>query len=117
MYTASEKIDVAYQNFLVVNSKTEHMQVEFHNKANAMFFSVSQAFEKAVNAISRRSEEYRFQQLKKQYAVILETELQTIAKDILVEFRTEKQVKEMDQMFHQFIKDYLHRFIQKVNDL
>jgi len=35
----------------------------------------------------------------------------------LKRYKNEKQVNEMDQMFHQFIRDYLHRFIQKINDL
>lgn len=82
-----------------------------------MFFSVCRAFEESVCNVSRIKEEYRFQKLKKQYAATLEQELQVIAKDILLKYRDEKQTKEMDRMFHQFIKDYLHRFIQKVNDL
>ena len=95
----------------------EEMQVEFHNRATALFFSVYQSFEKAVSAVSRRKEEYKFQQLKKQYAVTLEQELQMTAKNILTKHKNEKQVNEMELPFHQFIKDYLHRFIQKVNDL
>ena len=98
------------------NSK-EQMQVEFHNKANTTFFSVYHSFETSVSKVSRRNEEYKFQQLKKQYVEVMEHELQIVAKNILAKFRNEKQVKEMDQMFHRFIKDYMHRFIQKVNDL
>lgn len=99
-----------------MNSK-EQMQVLFHNEANRMFFSVYHSFQSAIANISRRNEEYKFQQLKKKYAETMERELQTVAKDILTKFRNEKQVNEMDQMFHQFIRDYMHRFIQKVNDL
>jgi glutamyl-tRNA reductase len=95
----------------------EQIQVEFHNKATAIFFSVYHAFENAVSDVSRRNKEFGFQQLKKQYTTTMEQELQIIAKDILVRNKGEKQVNEMDQMLHQFIKDYLHRFIQKVNDL
>jgi hypothetical protein len=82
-----------------------------------MFSSVYRAFETAVAGVSRRNEEYKFQQLKKQYVVTLEQELYTSAKDILAKYQNEKQVNELDQMFRQFIRDYLHRFIQKVNDL
>ena len=57
-----------------------------------------------------------FQQLKQQYASTMEAELQEIAENILKENNGEKQVKDIDQLFHQFIKDYLHRFILKVND-
>lgn len=100
-----------------MSNGNEQMQTEFHNKANAAFFSVYHAFENAISAVSRRREEYKFQQLKKQYSITLEQELQIAAKDILAKYRNAKQVNEMDQMFSQFIKDYLHRFIQKVNDL
>jgi len=93
------------------------MQVEFHNRATEKFFSVYHSFENSVADLSRRKEEYRFQQSKRQYAVTMEQELQIIARDILTRYKNEKQVKELDPLFHQFIKDYLHRFIQKVNDL
>jgi len=95
----------------------EQMQVEFHNRANEKLFSVYHAFENSISAISRRSEEFRFQQMKKQYAAALEQELHAIARGILVHYKGEKQIREVDSMFHQFIQDYLHRFVQKVNDL
>jgi hypothetical protein len=100
----------------MINAINE-MQIEFHDKANARLVSVYTGFDKAVSNVSRRNEEFRFQQLKKQYAILLEQELQVIAKNILVKHGNEKQVNEMDQIFHHFIKDYLHRFVQKVNDL
>jgi glutamyl-tRNA reductase len=100
-----------------MSNVNNEMQVEFHNEANRRFSSLYHGFEKAVSNISRRNEEFRFQQLKKQHVIILERELQKIAKDILMKYRNEKQVNEIDQLFHQFIKDYLHRFVQKVNDL
>lgn len=93
------------------------MQVEFHNRANAVFFSIHRAFEQSVSSVSRRNEEYKFQQLKKQHAEAMERELQKIAKEILAKFKNEKQLDEMEQIFSRFIKDYLHRFVQKVNDL
>jgi hypothetical protein len=100
-----------------MSTNQEQMQVEFRGKAATMFFSLYHGFETAVSNISRRNDEYRFQQLKKQYAASMEQGLQTIAKDVLAKHKNERQVNEMDQMFGQFIKDYLHRFIQKVNDL
>lgn len=95
----------------------EQMQVEFHDKANAMFFSVYQNFASATHGMSRRNEEYKFQQLKKQYATTLEQELEAVANDVLLKHRNEKQLNEMNQMFRQFIRNYLHRFVQKINDL
>jgi len=93
------------------------MQVEFNGKATSVFFSIYRGFETAVANVSRRRDEYKFQQLKKQYATTMEHELQEIARELLVKHKNEKQLSEMDQMFKQFIKDYMHRFIQKVNDL
>jgi len=80
-------------------------------------FAICLAFKNASSSLSRRTEEFRFQQLKKLYFATLEQELQLIAKDILGKYRDEKQIKGVDPMFHQFINDYLHRFIQKVNNL
>ena len=69
----------------------EQMQVEFHEKAAAKLFSVLLAFEKDVSSVSRRHEEFRFQQIKKQYASTLEQELQTVARDILAKHKSEAQ--------------------------
>jgi glutamyl-tRNA reductase len=100
-----------------MENSIEKMRVEFHNGASQVFFSVYHAFEQAVVNVSRRNEEFRFQQLKKQYAATLEKELEHLAKEILDKYRNERQVNEIDQMFHQFAKDYLHSFVQKINDL
>lgn len=118
MFTGLEKTNaVADSLHLCMNKGNEQMQTEFRNKASALFFSVYHAFENAVSNISRRKNEHRFQQLKTQFAATLEQELQIAAKDILLKYRNEKQANEINQMFSQFIKDYLHRFIQKINDL
>ena len=93
------------------------MQIEFHEQATARFISIYNSFEKDVSNVSRRNEEFRFQDLKKQYALTMEQELQAIAREILERNKNEKQVSSIDIMFHKFIRDYLHRFIQKVNDL
>jgi len=50
-----------------MSNGNEQMQIEFHNRASAVF-SVYQAFEMAAANVSRRREEYKFQQLKKQFA-------------------------------------------------
>ena len=66
------------------------MQVEFHNRANTLFFSVYHGFENAVASLSRRKEEFKFQQLKKQYAETLQRDLQMVAKDILRIYKSER---------------------------
>ena len=58
------------------------MQVEFHSRANTLFASICHAFENDVANVSRRSKEFRFQQLKIHYARTMEHELQSIAKDV-----------------------------------
>jgi hypothetical protein len=98
-----------------MSNDIEEMQVDFHRKATELFFSISRLFENTASKLNRKTNEYRFQELKKQYAITLEQELQTVAKDILAEHKDEKQSREVDLMFHQFIKDYLHRFVQKIN--
>lgn len=100
-----------------MNNGSEQMQVDFHNKAKEKFFSVYNAFENAISNLNRKKEEYKFQQTKKQYAATLELELQDIAKNVLSRHENKKQPGELDQLFHQFIKDYLHRFVQKINAL
>lgn len=100
-----------------MNNDSQQMQVDFHNKAKELFFSVYKAFENAISNLNRKKEEYKFQQTKKQYAAILEHELQAIAKSVLFRYMNKKQPGNLDQLFHQFIKDYLHRFVQKINAL
>lgn len=119
MFTVLRKIKpflFIFQRWPMGNDSNK-MQVEFHNRANEKFFVVWQAFENATSNVSRRTEEYRYQQLKKQYTTTLEQELRLVAKEILMQYRNEGRVTLIDPAFQQFIKDYLHRFIQKVNNL
>lgn len=116
MFTGLERIE-AFSDYNYMGSGNEQMQTDFRNNASNVFFSVYQSFEHAVSGVSRRTGEHTFQQLKKQHAIMLEQELHKAAKQILEKYRDEKQVNEINQMFSQFIKDYLHRFVQKINDL
>ena len=100
-----------------MNYGNEQMQVEFHNRAAVQFFSIYHGFEDAVSNVSRRNDEYKFQQLKKQYAAMMERELYIIAKNVLTKYRNAGQDTDVSLVFHRHIQDYLHRFIQKVNDL
>ena len=98
-----------------MNSCIDQMRVEFHNTANSDFFSIYKAFEKAAGGLNRDKDEYRFQEIKKQYALLLEERLRSAANHILGKYASEKQSREIGQLFNQFIKEYLHRFVQKVN--
>ena len=100
-----------------MNDGNEQMQVEFHNNATAIFFRVCAAFEQATSGLSRQTGEQGFQHAKKQYAEKLDQELQEVAKNVLGKHKRERQSNRLDPMFHQFIQDYLHRFVQKANAL
>ena len=100
-----------------MSNVNEQMQIEFHERAAAVFFTVYHAFEAATSGLDRTGEEYKFQQVKKQFALTLQAELGKIARDVLTKHQGEKRVSETDQTLHQFIKDYLHRFVQKINDV
>ena len=93
----------------------DHMQVEFHNKATEIFFSFFNAFETEAAGINRHTHEFDFQKLKKKYVASFDQNLQSIAKSILTNHKGERQVSEIDQGIHQLIRDYLHRFVQKIN--
>jgi hypothetical protein len=100
-----------------MSTATDQMQNEFQKKATEAFFSVFSSFEKAGSKLNRNAEEYRFQLMKKQYIAWLDHELQSVAKDVLQSHQQEKQSREVDQLFHQNIRDYLHRFVQQANAL
>lgn len=95
----------------------ENIQVEFHNKANEIFFSFFEAFTNHSSGIDRRLNEYAFQEMKKKYVSSLEQELQSTAKTILMRHRDQKQSRQVDPMLRQFVRDYLYRFVQKINAL
>jgi hypothetical protein len=116
MYTGSEKIN-ASTLLARMSSGGEIIQVEFHNKASEIFFTFFNAFEKEVSAIDRNKQEFDFQKLKKEYVASFERELHSTAKTILTRHKTQLSSPEIDPMIRHFITDYLHRFVQKVNDL
>jgi hypothetical protein len=96
---------------------TDHIQQEFHDKASETFFEMLHAFQNASSKIDRNKNEFQFQQLKKQYTLSLERELQDIGHAVLNKYHGSSQAHGIDPVLHQFIKDYLHRFNQKIADL
>lgn len=99
-----------------MSSTTNQIQQEFHDKASKAFFSMLRDFEDASSKIDRDKNEYLFQQLKNQYMLSLEKELQNIGHTVLNKFQVSSQAHAIDPVLHQFIKDYLHRFNQKIVD-
>jgi hypothetical protein len=99
-----------------MSSITDQIQQEFHDKAREVFFAMLHAFQDASSKIDRNKSEYMFQQLKKQYTVSFEKELQDIGHAVLNKYHGSSQAQAIDPALHQFIKDYLHRFNQKITD-
>lgn len=100
-----------------MSSATNHIQQEFHDKASRTFFSMLRDFRDASSKIDRNKNEYLFQQLKNQYILSLEKELQHIGHTVLNKYQVSSQAQAIDPVLHQFIKDYLHKFNQKIVDL
>lgn len=93
------------------------MQQDFHDKASKIFFSMLRDFKDASSKIDRNKNEFLFQQLKNQYILSLEKELKNIGYTVLNKYQVSSQAQAIDPVLHQFIKDYLHRFNQKIVDL
>jgi hypothetical protein len=99
-----------------MSNNSEQILVEFHNKAMEKFFLVYHSFEKAISKNDRKTQERNFQDLKKHYVAVLEKELTQTALDLLSRNRLEKQSNELNLILSHHIRDYLHRFVQKVED-
>ena len=97
-----------------MNDNLEHISIEFHNRANALFFSTYQDFERASKNIDRKKEEYRFQQLRQQYVNTLQQQMELISKELLRKFQDHPQSNQLDQNLNHFTKNYQHEFIQKI---
>jgi len=100
-----------------MSNSGEIIQMEFHNKATELFFAFFRSFEKEASGIDRGLQEYDFQKLKKKYVTSFEGALQSIAEKILFDHKNEKQFTEIDPLLRQFLTDYLHRFVNKINGL
>jgi hypothetical protein len=100
-----------------MDTGNQQMQVHFHDMATAAFFSRYDAFAKASSLINRKLNEYQFQELKQQYVHSLEQDLKLGAGAILQKAAASGQLQEMNSLFHRLMMDYLHRFVQKINNL
>src|SRR5690349_21598068 len=96
-----------------MSNDSDHIHVEFHNKAKAIFFSLLASFDSSVKEINRRKHEYQFQELKKKYVNTLKQQLESCAMLLIEKHRHQKKSNELNQSLQSFIKDYLHLFVQK----
>lgn len=95
-----------------MSSNNANIYVDFHNLANQSFFSLEKDFLAASEKLNREEEEFRFQQLKKDYVNELKQQLEMSAQELM---KRNGLTRETGQEFHDFIKEYLYRFVQKIN--
>lgn len=91
----------------------EQVNVEFHNEAKEIFMSILSEFRRSVSSTSRTQNEYMFQQLKEQHVKTLKQRLEMMANQLIRKRQHSQEVNRLNQNFGQFIKDYLHRFVQE----
>jgi hypothetical protein len=99
-----------------MSSGSDQIQAEFHNSAMEIFFMVYGNFQNATHLLNRRKREKEFQVFKKQYVQQLENELNYLAREILSRSRMQKQTSGINVLLGRHIKEYLHRFVVKVED-
>jgi hypothetical protein len=97
----------------MMESDNEQVHVAFHNMANDIFFQQVDSFNTTVKDVSRKEEEYRFQQAKEEHINTLKQKLETCASALLQKHRHNRQGQLLDQNLQLFIKQYLHLFVQK----
>lgn len=96
-----------------MNNDNEHIHVEFHNKARAIFFSLLKDFEASVENLNRKKQEYQFHELKNKYVNSLKHQLESCATVLIEKHQHLRKSNELNQRLQSFIKDYLHLFVQK----
>ena len=95
-----------------MSSNNASIYIDFHNQANQSFFALEKDFLAATEKINRDKEEFLFQQLKKDYVNELKHQLEMSAQELM---KRNGLTKTTGQEFTDFIKEYLHRFVQKIN--
>jgi hypothetical protein len=97
-----------------MQNDADHINIEFHNKANAAFFKFVEQFQSSEKNIDRSNHEYQFQQLKEKFVNSLKQELETIAGSIIKNNSNLENINGVNQNLQRFISNYLHQFIQKI---
>lgn len=95
-----------------MSSKNASIYIDFHHQANKSFFSLEENFLMASEKVNREEEEFRFQQLKKDYVNELKQQLEMSAQELM---KRSGLTNATGQEINDFIKEYLHRFVQKIN--
>jgi hypothetical protein len=95
-----------------MSSDNASLYIDFHNQANQSFFLLEKDFLSVTEKINREEEEFRFQQLKKDYVNELKQQLEISAQELM---KKNGLTPATGQEFNEFIKEYLYRFVQKIN--
>jgi hypothetical protein len=95
----------------------EYIYVEFHNRAQTIFFSLFQEFNAAIEVISRSRQEYQFRWQREQYVTRLKQQLEILALELISRHESISHKDLLSQNLHHFVQDYIHQFIQKVKAL
>lgn len=95
-----------------MSSNNASLYIDFHNQANLCFFSLEKEFIAASEKVYREQEEFRFQQLKKDYVNELKHQLEMSAQELM---KRNGLTQVTGHEFQHFIKEYLHRFVQKID--
>jgi hypothetical protein len=98
-----------------MKTDTERVQVEYNDRASRIFFLLLQEFETNSLSVNRETHEHDFQRLKRTYANRLNQDLQTIAEGILNDHRYAQSIKYIDLLLNQLSRQYMHRFVQKID--
>jgi hypothetical protein len=97
-----------------MQNDADHINIEFHNKANEAFFKFVEQFQSSVKNIDRTNHEYQFQQLKENFVNSLKQELEIIAGSIIKNNSNLENINGVNQNLQRFINNYLHEFVQKI---
>ncbi len=95
-----------------MSTNNADIYIGFHNQANQTFFLLEKVFLSSIEKVNRHEEEFRFQQMKKEYASKLKHELELSAQE-LMQRRGLHPATGHD--FNDFINEYVHRFVQKID--
>ena len=94
-----------------MNNNYEHIRLEFLEKAKRIFFAALREFQFSTKKLNRDLQEYKINDLKDQHAHSLKLQLEEAAKAFIEYHQHHKQLRELDRMMQQTIREYLHDFV------
>ena len=100
-----------------MNIDPEHISIEFHARANDLFFSYLRDFKTAVQPVDRARHEYLFQQQREKYVQALHQQLELVARELLRKYQDHRQLNTISQQLSKYINEYQEQFIQHIRAL